>query len=474
MASRRRHLHRRKSFSYGSYAITIRVGSRRSPRRFHEVQVTGPKDAGRFARLIEDQVRAFPRDPLIISVNGYQPWLEEIFDSCIQDYWEDLSDLDRETQFAGTMQFPEKASQRAQYVPWTFILDHMNVPQVYYWSVGMEPPRWEDVGLPPIETFRFRVGVWQMGRGACRIDREVSVTIIFTKPIPVAEHVVTHCLFQNLYKDADFDQPRQDDEGICWIFLRLYWLLTDWQNIYLAIVTRLDEADENSHGRKLPVKMRARMMHTEVDRIYEMKEYLHFHSRALKKLQKLKDNVPKNEQQDPLWNDLDDAIEDLDQYDSTTDMLKERFNNLIELEFNITNTTQTNNSTFLGIVATIFLPLSFVASLFGITTVTWPVIWYVYVAVPCLVVSILLILAFKYGLKAIQEVRYPIENRQIHLEPENFTMLGEELPGSADIPGSAKAASGGRRRSRRQSDINGASRSRARSQSKLRGEKDDD
>jgi hypothetical protein len=155
-------------------------------------------------------------------------------------------------------------------------------------------------------------------------------------------------------------------------------------------------------------------------------------------------------------------------------MLKERFNNLIELEFNITNTTQTNNSTFLGIVATIFLPLSFVASLFGITTVTWPVIWYVYVAVPCLVVSILLILAFKYGLKAIQEVRYPIENRQIHLEPENFTMLGEELPGSADIPGSAKAASGGRRRSRRQSDINGASRSRARSQSKLRGEKDDD
>ena len=473
MASRRRHLHRRKSFSYGSNAITIRVGSRRSPRRFHEIQVTGPKDAGRFARLIEDQVRAFPRDPLIISVNGYQPWLEQVFDSCIQDYWDDISDLDRETQFAGTMQFPEKGSQRTQYVPWTYILDHINVPQVYYWSVGAEPPAWEDVGLPPIETFRLRVGVWQMGKGACRIDREVSVTIIFTKPTQVSEYVVTNCLFDNLYKDQDFDQPRQDEEGIVWIFLKLYWLLTDWQNIYLAIVTRLDEAEENSHGRKLPVKMRARMMHTEIDRIYQLKEYLHFHSRALKKLQKLKTDVPNNEQQDPLWNDLDDAIEDLDQYDSTTDMLKERFVNLTDLEFNIANVTQTNNSTFLGIVATIFLPISYIAGVFGITTMTWPPIWYLYVSIPVLVVCIILLLTFRYVLKVFQELRYPLENRQIHLEPDNFTMLGEELPGSADIPGSAKGASGGRRRSRRPSGVNEASRSRARSQSRLRGEKDD-
>lgn len=469
MASRRRHLHRRKSWS-GSNPITIRVGSRRSPRKFHEVQVGGPKDAGRFARLVEDQVRAFPGDPLIISVNGYQPWLEEIFNSCIRDYWSDISDLDREVQFATTMQFPEKASQQGQYVPWTFIVDQMNVPQVFYWSVNLEPPPSDDFGLPLIDNFRFRVGVWQMGRGACLFDREVSVSIIFTRPTEVSEHVVTEIMFGFLYKDDDFDNPREDEEGICWIFLRLYWLLTDWQNIITAIVARLEEAEKNSHGRSLPVKMRARAMHHEVDRIYELKKFLHFHSRSLKKLQKLKDSVAKQEQDDPLWNDMDDAVEDLDQFDSTTDGLKERFNNLLDLEFNIQNAVQADNSQFLSVIATLFLPVSFVASLFGMTTINWPAIWFLYVAVPVLVVSAAFTATFRWSVNKVQKVLYPIERRRVDLVPRDFTMLGDELPDSADVPGTFSTS---RLRKRSHSGRDNALRNRARSRSRPRSEKGD-
>jgi Mg2+ and Co2+ transporter CorA len=475
MSSIRRHPHRRRSFTYGSAVITIRIGSRRSPRRFHEVQVTGPKDAGRFDRIIEDQVHAYPRDPLIISVNGYQPWLEDIFDqSFYQDHWSDISDLDKQTQFSGTMQFPEKASQKAQIVPWTFIMDQMNVPQVYYWSAGMEPPRYDDVGLPDIDNFRFRVGVWHYGRGGCRIDRNISVTIIFTRPTQLSDHVVTRHLFNYLYTDEDFDQPREDEEGIVWIFLRLYWLLSDWQNIILAIVARLDEAEENSHGRKLPVKLRTRLLHNEVDRIFEMKEYLHFHTRAFKKLQKLKDDVPKNEQSDPLWSDLDDTVEDLEQYDSTTDGLKERFNNLIELEFNLSNASQAEAATFLGIIATIFLPISYTASLFGMTTVTWPVIWYVWVTIPVLVVCIILVLTFKKTTKQVQKLLFPVESIQIHLEPRQFTLLGDEMPGSADSPEGIKSAASGRKKSKRPAGMDDPIRNQARSRSRARGEKDDD
>jgi len=198
----------------------------------------------------------------------------------------------------------------------------MNVPQVYYWSVGMEPPSWDDSGLPNIDHYRFRVGGWECGRGACRLDREVAVAIIFTKPLPVSEHVVTELLFGYLYRDGDFNLLREDDEGICWLFSRLYWLLTDWQNILSEIAIRLDEAEANSHGRHLPVKKRTRSMHYEVNRLYEMKDYLRFHNRSFKKLQKLKDAVPKLGQSDPLWADMDDSI----------DSLKERFTNLIDLE----------------------------------------------------------------------------------------------------------------------------------------------
>ncbi|KAK4569674.1 hypothetical protein LTR86_003439 [Recurvomyces mirabilis] len=435
-SSRRRYVRRRKSWDIGNSAIYIRVGSRRSPRHFHEISVASPRDAPRFARLVNDQVRAFPQDPIIISINGYQPWLEEILSACIEDYWSDISDLDREVQYANTMQFPQKASKRGQGVPWTFILDHLNVPQVYYWSVDMEPPYWDDEGLPVIEHYRFRVGAWECGRGACRFDREVPVAIIFTRPDAVSEHVVTELMFDYFYKDGDFSQPREDEEGICWLFSRLYWLLTDWQNIISEIVIRLDEAEANSHGRSLPVKLRTRMMHKEVDRLYEFKEYLRFHNRSFKKLQKLKDDVPKREQKDPLWGDMDDAVEDLDQYDSTLDSLKERFNNLIQLEFNITSAVQSDNSAFLTIIATLFLPLSYMASVFGITTITWPPIWYLYAAIPVAIASAAFTFVFPWSVRQVQKRLYPIESLRIQLQPRNFTMLGDELPASVDVPGS--------------------------------------
>ncbi|KAK5175352.1 uncharacterized protein LTR77_000491 [Saxophila tyrrhenica] len=471
MASRRRHLHRRKSWSYGNGSITIRIGSRRSSRHYHEVQVSGPREAGRFARVIEDQVRDFPRDPLIIAINGYQPWLEAILNSCFQDHWNDISDLDREVQFAHTMQFPEKASRKGRFVPWSCIIDHMNVPQVYYWSVGAEPPSGEDWELPDISTFRFRVGIWQKGRGACLMDRDVSVSIIFTPQDPLSDHVVSELVFGFLYKNEDLGQPREDEEGICWLFLQLYLLLTDWQNIIHQLNERLDEAEKNSTGRHLSVKMRGRMMHAEIDRIYELKEYLSFHTRAFQKLQKLKGDIPPDEQQDPLWDDLDDVVDDLQHWDSSIDNLKERFNNLLDLEFNIQNAVQADNSQFLAIIATLFLPVSYLASLFGMTTITWPAIWYLYVAIPVLVISAAFTAIFPWSVRRVQKVLYPEEMRRVRLTPNEFTMLGDGLPDSADVPG--KSATRGRRKSLRPSGMDNDAKVKARSKSRAMAEKDD-
>ncbi|KAI7524577.1 hypothetical protein KC316_g18673, partial [Hortaea werneckii] len=300
-------------------------------------------------------------------------------------------------------------------------------------------------------------------------DTDVPVAIIFTKPTPVAEYVVTELLFDYLFKDGDFDQPREDEEGICWLFSRLYWLLTDWQNIITEIVTRLDEAEANSHSRHLPVKTRTRLMHNEVDRLYELKEYLHFHTRAFKKLQRLKDDVPKREQKDPLWTDMDDAVEDLEQYDTTLDSLKERFNNLIELEFNIQNAVQADNSQFLSIVATIFLPVSYLASLFGITTITWPAIWYLWAAIPIVATSIALALLFPWSLRWVQKRMYPIDAMRLRLQPQSFTLLGDELPDSVDVPNSTRHGKI-RRASQRFAGVNegkGRSRSRRRSKEKF-------
>ncbi|EME87624.1 uncharacterized protein MYCFIDRAFT_75470 [Pseudocercospora fijiensis CIRAD86] len=430
------------------HVSSVQPARRRSATKYSEVQIYSPREAGRFARLVEEQVSAHPNDPLIIAVNGYQEWLGDVLHSCLEDNWQEIAELDRAVQFASTI--------------------HMNVPQVYYWSVDMEPPHWEEKGLPPMDTFKFRTGVWFCGRGACRLDRKVSVTLVFTRPTPVSEHIVTRLLFDYLWRDNDFDQAREDEEGICWTFSRLYYLLTDWQNIIGEVLARLDEAEINSHGRRLPVKIRTRRMHAEVDRIYEMKEYLHFHTRSFKKLQKLKDDVPQNEQKDPLWFDMDDAVDDLEQFDSTLDGLTERLNNLIELEFNITNATQSDNSAFLTVVATIFLPISFLSSLFGMSTVTWPVIWYVYAAIPIFVTSVAFAVIFPWARKRVLIALDPIEERRLMLQPNQFTLLGEDYPGNVNAPENTNTPGGSNRQGRFKHQAKGVSRSQSRPPSRPR------
>ena len=66
--------------------------------------------------------------------------------------------------------------------------------------------------------------------------------LLFTRPTDVSENVVTELMFPYLCKIADYDRPRLDEEGLAWLFLHLYDLLTDWQNIIREVERRLAEA----------------------------------------------------------------------------------------------------------------------------------------------------------------------------------------------------------------------------------------
>lgn len=438
MATRSR-LSTRRIRDYGNESINIRVGTRQGRQRYHEIQVTGPRDGPHFARMIEKQARTQPGEPLIIAINGHQPWLGDILSTCIEDYWDQISDLNRELQFSTTVQFPQKASKRGKYVPWTFIVDQINVPEVYYWSLGLPAPAAAPTGLINIDRAKLRVGVWFCAHNACKFDRKISTTIIFTRPDKIAELVVRELLFEFLHKDEDFHQPREDEEGICWTFSRLYWLLTDWQNVVREFNTRLEEAEINSHHRHFPVKYRTRTMHNEIALIYELREYLRFHNRSFTKLQKLRGDVPKKEQNDALWDDMDDAVEDLEQFAESLNSLKERFDNLLSLEFNIKSSDQSENSAFLSRIATIFLPVSFLASLWGITTSQWDILWYAYAAAPVFVLSVAFLLIYPSLKQRWQRGHYHLDQRRTMLMPRDFTMLGADLPDIVDVPGGRRA-----------------------------------
>jgi len=170
---------------------------------------------------------------------------------------------------------------------------------------------------------------------------------------------------------------------------------------------------------------------------------------------------------------MDDSVDDLDQFDSTLDSLKERFNNLLDLEFNIQNAEQSDDSQFLSVIATLFLPVSFLASLFGITTATWSPRYYIYCAVPIFILSIIFVIVWPWSVRHFQKARYGEKSTRIVLSPRDFTMLGSELPDSVDVPGGNRMERLKNKAQRRSVDAKAPrSRSRPASHSRTRQEKD--
>lgn len=99
MSHRRRPHKRRPTLEAVAGPIAIRIGHRRSPTKHSEIQIYTSRDAARFAQIVEDQVSAHPKDPLVIAVNGYQPWLGDVLHSCLEDNWQDIAELDRAVQY---------------------------------------------------------------------------------------------------------------------------------------------------------------------------------------------------------------------------------------------------------------------------------------------------------------------------------------------------------------------------------------
>lgn len=160
------------------------------------------------------------------AINGYEPWLEDVLGACINDRWGELPSLNRELQFSDTVKFPERSNKRKKgNMPWSFIVDEMNIPEVYYWTFDQSPPGYEYTSN--VDNCRFRIAAWTCSKGAYFPDARVSVTILFTQSVEFAESVVRDLLFPYLVNDEEYSLRRGDEEGVCWIFLRLYVNLPD-------------------------------------------------------------------------------------------------------------------------------------------------------------------------------------------------------------------------------------------------------
>lgn len=62
------------------------------------------------------------------------------------------------------------------------------------------------------------------------------------------------------------------------------------------------------------------------------------------------------------------------------------------------------------------------------TSAEWPTIWYVYVAIPVFIASVVFTALFPLARKRLQKVTAPLGDQELRLDEKDFTMLGDDYP----------------------------------------------
>ncbi|KAG4438465.1 hypothetical protein IFR05_006033 [Cadophora sp. M221] len=178
-----------------------------------------------------------------------------------------------------------------------------------------------------------------------------------------------------------------------WIYLDLYFLFTRWDRIWGAMKQNLNARIEEIHSRRNTISIieHTRQLHTDNNDMISLREHLRIHQASLDVVMKRAQDWP--EPSGPraghsLLTRLDDAFRLLNYYDVTASTLLEQQGNLLSLTFNLETAIQGQAVARLNALAFVFLPLSFVATVFGITTFTAPARWYPVAAAPVLMATV--------------------------------------------------------------------------------------
>lgn len=73
-------------------------------------------------------------------------------------------------------------------------------------------------------------------------------------------------------------------------------------------------------------------------------------------------------------------------------------------------------------------------SIFGISTFTGSPLLYLWLSIPLLAISLVFTVFFPWAVRRFQKMYYPLSREHVKLPRNNFTLLGDELPDSADVP----------------------------------------
>ncbi|KAM6478611.1 hypothetical protein HDV62DRAFT_183862 [Trichoderma sp. SZMC 28011] len=148
------------------------------------------------------------------------------------------------------------------------------------------------------------------------------------------------------------------------------------------------ERDMFSFGSQSPIFHQTRGLHRDASTTLALQECIRMHRASLKSLRLGLGRMPPSESLKAIQRRLEDIAELLEFYQSTCLTVLEQQRNLLNMMFNLETISQSGAVMRLNGLAFVFLPLSFIASIFGMTTITTPAVWYIAVALPTLIATV--------------------------------------------------------------------------------------
>ncbi|KAF2495599.1 hypothetical protein BU16DRAFT_561877 [Lophium mytilinum] len=177
------------------------------------------------------------------------------------------------------------------------------------------------------------------------------------------------------------DRRRRLKDAPLWISMDLQFVFSDWSRAWNKVREDLSECHSQIHGDAggPPLLDLTRKLHKDASRVIALREQLRVHSGAVARLVSL---VNKQCAQAPsvqisaLKNRVIECQDVLTYQEETSQVILRQLENLLSLSFNMETMLQGQTMARLNVLAFAFLPMSFVASLFGMTKFNISAAWY--------------------------------------------------------------------------------------------------
>ncbi|KAH7305144.1 hypothetical protein BKA65DRAFT_578736 [Rhexocercosporidium sp. MPI-PUGE-AT-0058] len=214
------------------------------------------------------------------------------------------------------------------------------------------------------------------------------IIIISAQNAPIADKIARY------YVNSDSTHERWHRLGgdLNWIYLDTYFLFTKWERVWAAVKgnLKLTANERFSPSASSAIFQQTRQLHEDTDTMMNLHEHLRIHAASLARfaLQLGPSHSFTPNVRTKLLTRVSYIQQLLNYYDMTASSLLSQQSNLTSLAFNLETMTQGQAVARLNVLALVFLPLSFAASIFGMTTFTGAVKWYPVFALPLLVITV--------------------------------------------------------------------------------------